>query len=292
MIANCFACVASRSSLNVIDRYLFGQNSINFKFLYFSSLLLPFIYSLLLLPFFGTFAGVIEHILCIKCFTWALATNLVGLSFSYAFRHKDVRHVVLHTKIPELILPVFVFFSFFPDQFSGGVNWKHLVPLALTWVSFIPYFMGGLHKTILFDKPALCLFGSLLIQMLVGSSILISLNGIEEILVFTIAFLFWRCILSLPLSLKKIKDEKIDLRALSLPIILIIIGRGVIGLIAQFTLNLALVDGHPMMIWPLLNTSVILSAIASQYFLKEQIHKSDWIALSGLFLSSSLLQII
>lgn len=200
--------------------------------------------------------------------------------------------MVLHSKIPELVLPLLVFLSLFPDKFDGGVTWKHLIPLVLTWLSFIPYFMGGKHRKILFDKSALFLFGTLVIQMLVGSTVLMSFTNIEEILVFTIAFLFWRCILSLPLSLKKINDEKLNLSAITWPVIVIIAVRGFVGLLAQFTLNLALIDGHPLLIWPLLNTSVILSAVASQYFLKERIHSSDWVALSGLFLSSCLLQII
>jgi uncharacterized membrane protein len=106
------------------------------------------------------------------------------------------------------------------------------------------------------------------------------------------AILLWRCILSLVLFTNKKQSTPFKLSNLSLPIFVIIGIRGFIALATQFTFNWAIMSGHPMFVWPILNTTLIVSSLASQLFLKERIHRSDWIALSGLFASSCLIQII
>ena len=289
MLFSCLTNVISRSSLNVIDRYLLKNDKISFKFVYFSSIFLPFVYGFLFLPYFGSMQDVMDSFLSTRCFLLALATNLVGLSFSYAFRHKDVKHVMIHTNIPELILPFFLLIPLFPELHP--ISLKHCIPLLLMWISFIPYFLSGNHKKILFDKPSLCILGTLLFQMLVSSTLRLSLVTLKDLLVFTMAVLLWRCILSLILFTNKNKSP-FKFSSLTSPLILLIGVRGFIALVTQFTFNWAIMQGHPLFVWPLLNTTLIVSSLASQFFLKEQIHKSDWIALSGLFASSCLIQII
>jgi hypothetical protein len=230
-----------------------------------------------------------ESFLSIRCFLLALATNLVGLSFSYAFRHKDVRHVMLHSKIPELILPFFLLIPLFPEL--QPISLKHCIPLLLMWISFIPYFLNGNHKKVLFDRPSLCILGTLLFQMLVSSTFRMSLLTLKDLLVFTMAVLLWRCILSLVLFTNK-KSNAFKFSSLTTPLILLIGVRGLVALVTQFTFNWAIMQGHPLLVWPILNTTLIVSSLGSQFFLKEQIQRSDWIALSGLFASSCLIQII
>lgn len=96
MLFSCLTNVFSRSSLNITDRYLLKNDKLNFNFVYFNSIFLPLIYSFLFLPFFGNLYDVLTVFLSLPGFLLALATNLVGLSFSYAFRYEEVRHVVLH----------------------------------------------------------------------------------------------------------------------------------------------------------------------------------------------------
>lgn len=288
MLLSCLTNVVSRSSLNVIDRYLLKDDKINFNFIYFTSIFLPFIYAFLFLPVFGNIQDLINSFFSIRCFLLALATNLVGLSFSHAFRSKDVRHVMIHTKIPELILPFFLL----TPLFSGdAVSLKHCIPLILMWISFIPYFLNGNHKKVLFDTPSLCILGTLLFQMLISSTFQKAPLSLNELLVFTMAVLLWRCILSLMLFSNK-KSSTFKLSCLTTPIMLLIGIRGVVALLTQFTFNWAITEGHPLFIWPILNTTLIVSSLASQFFLKEQVHKSDWIALCGLFASSCLIQMI
>jgi hypothetical protein len=232
-----------------------------------------------------------ESFLSVPCFLLALATNLVGLSFSYAFRSKDVRHVVLHTKIPELILPFFLLIPFLAElQPLNVLSWKHCIPLLLTWASFIPYFLKGNHKKILFDKSSLFISTTLLFQMLISSTFRMKLFTFNDLFIFTMATLLWRCILSLVLFSKK--NEPFKMGLLSTPILVLIGIRGFVALATQFTFNWAIMAGHPLLVWPILNTTLIVSSLASQFLLKEKIHKSDWIALSGLFASTCLAKII
>lgn len=260
-------------------------------FVYFSSIFFPFMYGFIFLPFFGSMQDVIESFLSAPCFLLALATNFVSLSFSYAFRSKDVRHVVLHTKIPELILPFFLLSPFFAElQPLNVFSWKHCIPLLITWASFIPYFLNGNHKRVLFDKSSLFISTTLLFQMLISLTFRMTLVTLKDLLVFTMAILLWRCILSLVLLGKK--KEPFKMGTLSTSILVIIGIRGFVALATQFTFNWAIMAGHPLLVWPILNTTLIVSSLASQFFLKEKMHISDWIALSGLFASSCLAKII
>lgn len=291
MLASCGINILSRSSLNVIDRHLFGKQKLNFQLLYLSSNFIPFLYSLILLPWFGN-DFFLDEFFSLRCVLLALATNLVGLSFSHAFKHKEVRHVVLHTKMPELIIPFLIFLPFIPDWvMEKEVTWKHFIPLAITWLSFIPYFINGQYKKILFDSSALYLFGSLLFQIIISSTFMKSMSSWNDLLTFTVAILFWRCILSLPLAFKEACNFT-SILSISVPMISLIAIRGLVSLITQFTFNWAIVEGHPLILWPLLNTTIILSSVMSQFVLKEPIYKSDWIALTGLFLSSCILKIV
>ncbi len=347
MLTNCCINVVTRSSLNLLDRYLFGKQNLSFFHLYFCSISLPFIYGLCAIPFTGQIEEAISYFLSINCFLLALATNLVGLSFSYAFRQKEVHHVILHSKIPELLFPLLLFLPLFSIGSSSFYEptWKSFLPLTVTWISFIPYFLRGKSLGSFFDKTAFFIIGSLLFQMVVSANILVSKTNFHQILSYTVALLLWRCILSIPISLTNKKKETYrgaaeilnldDLKAPGFPhrkwvnisnmnpfamreprglsewskskfqLLLgisnptplsgklsgLIAFRGVIALITQFTFTWAIIEGDPLIVWPILNTTVFVSSIASQFILKEKIHRSDWIALCGVFVSSCLTQI-
>ncbi len=291
MLASCAISVLSRSSLNIIDRYLYGRQPLHFRFLYFTSISLPFLYALIPLLLMGNLMEAARAFFSTNCFLLALATNLVGLSFSNAFRYKDVRHVVLYSKIPELLLPIVLTLPFFSGMWQGALHsWKNFIPLGVTWISFIPYFLNGKYKGIFFDRAAFYLCSSLLFQMVVASTIALSLSSLAEILSYTAALLLWRCILSLLMPFKRSDQQPTSYKTLPRSVLGWIGIRGIIGLSTQLTFNWAISEGNPLIVWPLLNTTVIISSVASQFFLKEKIHRSDWVALLGIFAGTSLTQ--
>lgn len=293
MLTNCCINVVSRSSLNLLDRYLFGKQSLSFFHLYFCSISLPFIYGLCGILFTDQIESSINYFFSINCLLLALATNLVGLSFSYAFRHKEVRHVILHSKIPELLFPLLLFVPLLSMGWTSSyeLTWKSFLPLTVTWLSFIPYFLHGKSVGFFFDKTAFFISGSLLFQMVVSANISIPKTTFHQILSYTVALLLWRCILSIPLCFKNKKKNIESASSLWGKLSGLIAFRGLIALITQFTFTWAVIEGDPILVWPILNTTVFISSIASQFILKETIHRSDWIALCGVFVSSCLTQI-
>lgn len=293
MIVSCLLSVFSRSSLNIIDRYLFGKKKLPYVTLYLSIILLPFFYGTILVVLCKNVSVAIGDFLSLNCFLMALATNLAGLSFTHAFRHKDVRHIVLHTKIPELLLPFLLILPFFSKLGADSLTWKNTLLFALMWIGFIPYFLEGKHKTVLLDRAAFFLCSTMLFQMIISVKIGSKHLTGKEMLAFTIAVLLWRCVLSAPLYLfnKQEPNQQFLFNALPKAILSLILFRGVLALLTQFTFNWAITHGSPLLVWPILNSPVILSSVASQILLKEKIYKTDWIALSGVFTCSCIAHI-
>ncbi len=156
MLINCCVNVLSRSSLNILDRYLYGKLSLNFFFIYFSSVFLPLIYGICGVLLYDKINVSIKYFFSFNCFFLALSTHIVGLSFSLAFKYKDIRHIVLHSKIPELLFPIFIIISIFLNMpISYKITLRCFLPLVITWLSFIPYFLNGKYTNVLFDKYAL-----------------------------------------------------------------------------------------------------------------------------------------
>lgn len=127
--------------------------------------------------------------------------------------------------------------------------------------------------------------------MIISSNIGILETTFINNLSFTVAIFLWRSIFFIPLFFyKKMKISYINSSSF-IRLSGLIAFRGLAALITQLTFTLAIINGDPIVIWPILNATVFVSSIASQFILKEQIYKSDWIALCGVFISSCLIKV-
>jgi hypothetical protein len=290
------ANVASRSSLNVIDRFVFGRSKTGFLQLYFFTNALPLVLGFFILAFLKTKVSFWSYFLTLPCALWALSTHLVGMSFSYAFRHCEVRQVVIKAKIPEVLFAFTPFiFNTIPSFSSGLKTYASLTPtligLILIWLK------GGSKKIPLFDRVGFYIISSLLIQMICVSSLSISADTLEGGLLISVAMLLWRCCLMLPFlytSWKKeqnVRDEAQepvqDSKGQFSRISGVLIFRAVLALATQLTFTWCVLKGPPLLIWPIFNTTPLVASIAAQLILKEYPHWSEVVALLCFFLGST-----
>lgn len=283
------ANVVSRSSLNVIDRLLFSQSKMGFLRLYFFTNALPLILGISLLIFVKTETTFWSYFFTFPCLFLALSTHLVGMSFSYAFRYCQVRQVVIKAKMPELLFALAAFIPVISKNLprcSLGLN-TYLV-IATTMIGLIFLFTGKRSKILsLFDKTGLYIIGSLLVQMICSSFILISAKTVAEIMLLSIAMLLWRCCLMLPVLFIPMKTQTPIDDPDSLKMLGVLSFRAILALTTQITFTWCVVKGSPLLIWPIMNTTPLVASIVSQCVLKENPHWTEIAALLCFFSGST-----
>lgn len=293
------ANVASRSSLTVIDRFLFGQSKLGFLQLYFFTNALPLFLGLFILAFFEERGVFWVHFLTWPCVLLAISTHLVGMSFSYAFRHSEVRQVIIKAKMPELI---FAFASFVPllsnnmPLFALGLKTYVTIIATLIGLLFI-WSERGAKVFLLFDRTGLCIIGSLLIQMICASFMSMPTKTLQEVVVLSVATLLWRCVFMIPLLYtnrisSRNKAPQPEEMACSpkdqfSKISGILFFRAILALMTQLTFTWCVLKGSPFLIWPIFNTTPLVASIASQLILKENPQRSEILALLCFFSGST-----
>ncbi|MBY0529426.1 MAG: hypothetical protein K2P51_04465 [Rhabdochlamydiaceae bacterium] len=334
-----FANVVSRSSLNIIDRLVFSRSKTGFLRLYLYTNALPLAAGILLLPPISTIHSFFSLFTTIPCFLLALSTQLVGMSFSYAFRHCEVRHVIIKAKIPELLFVLVPFIPFAAEampQYTLGLG--VYCSLIATSAGLIILFLQKKSKILsLFDKAGYFIIGSLVIQMTCSSMLKMSNRTWSEIIQLTVAMLLWRCCLTLPMLLFNenasylfswLKKDQLRIYAyrlkkrffpatvppqnLQMERLAVASGqtevektdlpetkthssgyfgllslRAILALITQLTFTWCILEGPLWLIWPIINTTPLISSIASQFILKEKPLFKEIVALFCFFISST-----
>lgn len=280
----------SRSSLNVIDRFLFGKKLFGFFYIYLLSLTLPCVIGIAFLLPLGNIQNLWTVFATPSCLMLSIATQLVGLSFGYAFRKHEVKHVILRAKFPELFLPLFLLFPFFRGQEESViVNWKMALPLIITWLGILPLALRKEYLASFFDRSTLFLSGSLLLQMFVSSKIPAELNTYSQAIVLTTAILLWRCLFTLPFCLFKKKKIELEENPIdSAYVIKILILRSIIAFLTLLTFTRCIMEGNPLLIWPILNMTPLVATAASHLILKEKVSHLEKFALAGFFMGAGL----
>jgi len=287
VIFNCLLNVICRSSLNVIDRFLFGGRVLGFFYVQFLSLFLPFLISIGYLGLLHESKLLFNWFTSFPCFFLSISAHLVGLSYSYAFRHHQVKHVIIRSKLPELILPIILFIPFFYTKFPP--NFKTLIPLAITWTGILPIYFIDRKRENLLDKTTLFIAGSSLLQMFFSSYLSVSTLNYSNKIGFTTAMLLWRCLFTLPFCFRIKASAKGNLDSASIAIILF---RAVASFATQVTFTWCVFEGNPLVVWPLLSLTPIVATVGSHILLKEKIKPLDLIPLVALFLGSTIALII
>jgi len=203
LVISAVACinVASRSSLNVMDRFLFSRSKMGFFQLYFLTNIFPLVLGLLILPLCEVKVGFWECFWTWPCVLLALTAHLVGMSFSYAFRQCQVGQVVIKAKLPELIFASLSLIPFISNQFPLFSSDRKTYCVLVT--TLLGLMLLGLQKkgkiASLFDRPGVYIIGSLVLQMLCCSLVPSSTpKALGEVFTLSVAMLLWRCCFVVP----------------------------------------------------------------------------------------------
>ncbi len=266
----------------MIDRFLFGKRLLGFFNLYFLSMLLPFLIGVLYLASNGELSLIGDWFYSLPCLLLSVSAHLVGLSYSYAFRHYEVKQVIIRSKLPELILPLFFFMPFFAAKFTPSM--KSLLPLVITWIGVMPLYMKSKEKLNFLDKTTLFIAGSTLLQMFFAAHLSASTTTITEKIGFTTAMMLWRSIFTIPFCFNY-KSERSN--QVGFVIFLIIIVRAFASFATQLTFTWCVFEGNPLYIWPILSLTPLVASVASHIILKEKIHLVELFALCAFFLGTS-----
>jgi len=273
-VASSVACAFFRSTLTICDRVLFRKQAMGFFYIYFLSVFFPL---LLCSPALFFVKGInLSRFFSFHFLAVATATHLVGLSFSYAFRSQPVQRVVLRAKLPELVLP-------FIALFLGAKNFaiSTMAPLFVSWIAVLPLLLNERFKDLLWNKITLYVSGSLLIQILVTSLIPFEKHDLAAAFELTIGLLFWRCLFTLPFCLRPGKTAKIEESVVLSQALFVIAFRSVFAILTQLTFSWCILKGNPVVVWPIMNMTPLISAVASQYILGERFQKLEAYALIG-----------
>lgn len=285
ILATSFSHVMFKSSLNLMDRILFSKKILGFFHLVFLASAIPLVMGCLALLYMGELRSVMGPFLTYPCFFLSLTTYLAGLTFSYSLRQHPVRHVILRAKLPELILP---FLLLLPWYSQDTMDFKTWIPLIVTWIAVIPLFKNMNNYKHFFDLPTILLSGTLILQMAASSYVPQGSHTYTDIFVFTIASLMWRCLFGIPLCILQKPTEEIPEKMSFKHFSGFLFVRSVFSLLTQLTFMWCILEGQPLIFWPILNMTPLVSSVASHFLLNESIKRAEGFALLGFCLAATL----
>lgn len=278
--------VLFRSSLNVIDRFLLSKNFLEFFQLLFITSLIPLIFGCILLLFLGELSNLIIPFMTWQCFLLSLSNHLAGLSFSSALSEQPIKQVALRAKLPELFLPLLLLL---PGYSDSALNIKTWMPLFITWIAVIPMFRRIEVFSFICDKSTFWIGSTLLLQMVASAFFFNEFQCFTEVLVFTIASILWRTIFGMIMCLKH-GSSKINTNETMtlLNFTGLIFSRSFCALVTQVTFMWCVLQGQPLIYWPIINMTPLISSAASHFLLKEKIEFAEGFALTGFCVAATL----
>ncbi len=289
--------VFSRSTLTVIDRYIYGLKGKNLFIFLSINTFLPFLIGLTAVLAFKDFAHLWKYIFSTECMIFSPAIQLVSFSYCLAFKKWEVRHVELQGKISDLFLPL-VFFII-PASFLHGMEatqWQLYIPMVLSWIGFTPLIIKHHLLRNIINKSTLLICSSLIIEESISMVITkTSFSNGWDAFVFALGTLFWRSIISIICSIishfslpkTHLENSFKEIESLDFKLTMVIFVRALITLVTQVTFIFTIATTHPLIIWPILNSTPLVSSICSKIVLKEKLFWPEMFALVCLMMAST-----
>ncbi|MEN9949608.1 MAG: hypothetical protein RLY85_360 [Bacteroidota bacterium] len=277
-----------RSLLNLIDRKTFGLQQRHVFATLVVNNLLPLGWLLILLPAMGEFGIFINYLGDVRFIILGFITQLTALVFSLAFKQLKVAEVVVTAKAADVIIPLAFFFS------GEDLNWLGFSGSVLTTLVCLPLFSMQLfhHSRVVWVVVAM-LF--LVVVQATATTAWLPMNEVywQTLLPVTTVIIFWRLVTAmiLPLFVLQARPSRAlatrwrDFRPDNLQV-----SRSVITLLVQLTFVWAVFEGRSnLLIWPILNSTILFSIVLSGLILKEAVDRKYWMAaLAILFIVSSI----
>ena len=295
------SCVLSRGVLHIVDRYMLGIQKLDIHFQQWVNTVCPFILGLIVSPFFCSLSCLEMPFLQVDCFLTALLMILVSYAFSLSFKERRVREVVISAKLADLLfIPIlgFLFFTIIEEQSRSLLSSSEWIAYLVGYCSCLPLIFGSkklpfkqlpffLHPTSLFLMASLCIqfFFALLFTK-------DKISTFEQGWLFTMGILLWRTLFSTAvLFFSRVGRQgfnEIQKRSYQDRFLLLgqVVGRSCLMLIAYATFVFSIELKQPMLVFPILNSGVLVSAVLAQIILKEKLLIREVIAIIGLTFSS------
>jgi hypothetical protein len=277
-----------RSLLNLIDRKTFGLQQRHVFATLVVNNVLPLGWLLILLPAMGEFGIFINYLGDVRFIILGFITQLTALVFSLAFKQLKVAEVVVTAKAADVFIPLAFFFS------GDDLNWLGFSGSVLTTLVCLPLFSMQLyqHSRVVWVVVAM-LF--LVVVQATATTAWLPMNEVywQTLLPVTTVIIFWRLVTAmiLPLFVLQARPSRAlatrwrDFRPDNLQI-----SRSFITLLVQLTFVWAVFEGRSnLLIWPILNSTILFSIVLSGLILKEAVDRKYWMAaLAILFIVSSI----
>lgn len=291
--------VILRSSLNLIDRYVFGIYNKNFAFFLYLNTFLPFILGVFFLVTFGKMWRFWEISLSMQCFILSASIHLVSFCFLLSLNRWEVRQVALQSKLSDLFLPLIAWcIPNFQDQ---NTQLFFYLPMILSWAGLIPLFCSQ-KVVFIFEKTLLLLLASTIFQVIVSHFVKVMHLNSWDSFSFAVGTLFWRTLISLFFSVFQYlvfsKREKAfsfsrfieEIRSIFLTpwIFKITCARATVVLVVQFTFIIAIANMNPLDFWPILNSTTLVAVLLAKVVLKEKVSWQEWCAFICLSYASAI----
>ncbi|WP_257461904.1 hypothetical protein [Archangium lipolyticum] len=279
------ASVLFRSANSVFDRLSFGLRNQSITLINFLNNFVPFLLLLAGGAVLGKQEGLAAALGDVRLIFFALSVQAVGYAFSYGFRHLTVAQVNIASRVGDILIPFSILLC------GGVVGWRdYLFAAALSGCSLVLGQGGGSSRKLLL-VPGLWIALALIVQSLCGELFFQGQGAVGTDLGTVTALMFWRsmlCLLLLPLGFRThppasmlavVLDARMQLHALF---------RALFTVAAQVTFMLALAGGHRVVVWPILNSSTLVSVGLAGLFLKERPARREMVTVAAIICLSLL----
>lgn len=268
-----FLSATLRGAISVIDRYQFGIHKKHVSQINILNNALTLALVLLLVWQLALFSNFKQFIIDLRVIVFALLLQATAHAFSYAFRHMKVATVIVFSKLPDILTPICIWI-FFSKWSSGDFLFS-----AGTFVLCLPLLLHyrGKNHIHFYSAFAVCTF--LILQGSLSPWYMSDVVNNQTLwLPFTAALIAWRLLFSVVFA-ASLKFNWSSLRSQELSLL---IARALLTLGAQGFLVLSLSYGKPVLTWPILNSTGLISIVLSSLCLRERASRSEYAVVTAL----------
>lgn len=258
-------CAISRAGLNIVDRYMFGHLRISVPLGSVANNLLPG-----LIAAFGCAVGLhratfFASFINPGVIAFAFLAQLVAVLFSYAFSESTVPRTIVFSTVPDLFIPFGIWIL------TSKISPIDYLFSVATVAACAPVLLETFDNRRRSNRWLIALAIGITIQASLSSTLL-STDGfrLSQWAAMISCTVIWRLLFATMLQVRSLKRSAHALFSLLHGQRRNTVLRSAFAVLMQVTFVLAIVGGHPLVAWPILNATPLFSAVAAGFFLKER----------------------
>ena len=258
-------CAVSRAGLNIVDRYMFGHLRISVPLGSVANNLLPGLIAAIgcalglpLATFWASFTN-------LGVIAFAFLAQLVAVLFSYAFSKTTVPRTIVFSTLPNLFIPFGIWI------FTSKISLIDCLFSVATVVACAPVLLETSDNRSGSNRWPTALAIGITVQGSISSSLL-STDGfrLSQWAAMIGCTVIWRLLFATLWQVRSLERSAHALFRLLREQRRSMLLRSTLTVLMQITFVLAIVGGHPLVSWPILNATPLFSAVAAASILKER----------------------